>query len=308
MTINEVHLEGLDNNPIRVHKKQPPQSINKNLPPLFFTLMAIGSKGSGKTYSIVKLLKLYEKFPIYDIDNNKLDIRVVLFCPTGHSQANAVFKTLRDLDEKDIHLEYTDEVLKSVLEDIENEKKEIEAYAEYEKAYKRFLKLKVKDLTDDDYLILMKFNLEPLENIPKPKYKHPRVVFIIFDDLVGDPLAFKKSNNAGLNNLTIKHRHLQTNLIFTTQYPKAIPPLIRRNIDIYILFKFANKTSIIEGVYPEVSGILTEEKFTEFYEHSTKEPHDCFIVINHNMVKKSNSFRKNWDISLEFSNDTNNTA
>lgn len=304
MTITESHLDGLDNNPIKVHKKQPPQSINKNLVPLFFTLMAIGSKGSGKTYSVVKLLKLYEKYPIYDDENNKLDMRVILFCPTGHSQANVVFKTLKYLDENDIHLEYSDEKLKEVLNDIETEKKEIEEYAEYVKAYKRFLKLKVKDLTEDDYLILMKHNLEPIENIPKPKYDHPRINFLIFDDLVSDPQAFKKSHSAGLNHLTIRHRHLQTNLIFTSQYPKAIPPVIRRNIDIYVLFKFANSKSVLDGIYPEVSGVLTEEKFKELYEYSTKDPHDSFIVINHNMVKKSNSYRKNWDISL----DINSTA
>ena len=64
------------------------------------------------------------------------------------------------------------------------------------------------------------------------------------------------------------------------------------------------KKSVLEGVYPEVSGILTEEKFKELYEYSTNDPHDSFIVINHNMVKKSNSYRKNWDISL----DINSTA
>ena len=34
---------------------------------------------SGKTYSLIKLLKNYEKYPIYDNEGHKLDIRVIVF-------------------------------------------------------------------------------------------------------------------------------------------------------------------------------------------------------------------------------------
>ena len=67
----EKQLNGLDNQPIKTTKKPPPRSINPNLPPCYFTSIFIGSKGSGKTYSLIKLLKNYEKYPIYDHDNNK---------------------------------------------------------------------------------------------------------------------------------------------------------------------------------------------------------------------------------------------
>ena len=77
--ITEIKLDGLNNEPIRTNKKQPPKSKNENLPPCFFTSIFIGSKGSGKTYSLVKLLKNYEKYPIYDVDNNKLNMHVIYF-------------------------------------------------------------------------------------------------------------------------------------------------------------------------------------------------------------------------------------
>ena len=300
MNINEESLDGLDHKPIKVNKIPPPQSINKHLPPLYFTMMAIGMKGSGKSYSVVKLLKLYEQYPIYDYENNKLDFRVILFCPTGHSSANVVFTTLKYLDEKDIHLEYSDDKLQEVLHDIENEKNEIEEYAEYIKAYKRFLKLPIEKLTEDDYFALMKFNMEDPKNIPKPKYEHPRVVFLIFDDLVGTD-AFKPKHSSGLNHLCIRHRHLQTNLIFTSQYCKGCPPILRNNMDLFVLFKFASFKNVLDGIYPMISGLLTEEEFKELYEHSTKDKHDSFVIINHNMVSKGNSFRKNWDVALNVS-------
>ncbi len=39
------------------------------------------------------------------------------------------------------------------------------------------------------------------------------------------------------NNLCIKHRHLQCNLLCTIQYIKAIPPVLRRNLDIFVIFE-----------------------------------------------------------------------
>ena len=54
--ILETKLINLDNKPIKVNKKSPPMSINKDLTPLYFTAMFIGAKNSGKSYGLVKLL------------------------------------------------------------------------------------------------------------------------------------------------------------------------------------------------------------------------------------------------------------
>jgi hypothetical protein len=67
--------------------------------------------------------------------------------------------------------------------------------------------------------------------------------------LVGDPHAFKKGHSA-INNLC---------LLFTTQYIKAIPPVLRRNLDIFVICKIANVQSVIEQIYPEISGVIKEE-------------------------------------------------
>ena len=55
--ISETQLSTLDNKPIKVNKKSPPQSINPDLTPLYFTAMFIGAKCSGKTYGLVKMIK-----------------------------------------------------------------------------------------------------------------------------------------------------------------------------------------------------------------------------------------------------------
>jgi hypothetical protein len=298
--IQEIKLNGLNNEPVKTNKKTPPMSINKDLPPCYFTSIFIGSKGSGKTYSVVKLLKNYEKYPIYDADGNKLTMRVIVFCPTINSSANPIYESLKHLDENDIILDYSDDKLLDKLQEIEDEKKFIEDYKEYLTVWKKYMKIDedMSLLHHDELLILSKFDFTDPENMKKPEYKHPRINFLIFDDLVGDAHAFKKSHSA-LNNLTIKHRHLQCNLIFTTQYIKAIPPTIRRNLDIFIIFKFANVKSVTEQIYPEISGIIKEEEFELLFDYATENKHNALII---DQTSKQNIFKLNWDVALKINN------
>jgi hypothetical protein len=124
------------------------------------------------------------------------------------------------------------------------------------------------------------FDFTDPENIKKPEYKHPRIIFLIFDALVGDAHAFKKGHSASTH-LCIHHRHLQCNLKFTTQYIKAIPPVIRRNLDIFIIFKFANVKSVTKQIYPEISGIIKEGEFELLFDYATENKHNALIIIKH---------------------------
>ena len=295
--ITETNLRNLDNKPIKVNKKQPPQSTNPDLPPLYFTSLFVGGKGTGKSYSVCKLIKFYENSPIVDNEGNKREMRTILFCPTANSIANPIFKTLKSLEEDDIYTEYSDELLSDVLDELKDETETINDYNNYLKTYYKYLK-DYSTLTDKDLLILHSKNFIKPSKLEKPPFKYARVIFIIFDDLIGDALAFKKNKGNILNKLVITHRHLQANLLFTTQYIKAIPPILRANMDIYVLFKFASTKLLMEKIYPEFSALITEDEFLEVYKYATQEPNDSLISINHSMNKKANGFFKNWNIKL----------
>ncbi len=100
--------------------------------------------------------------------------------------------------------------------------------------------------------------------------------------------------------MTIRHRHLQCNFLFTTQYLKAIPPVIRRNIDIWVVFKFENAQSVVDHIYPEISAYVKEEDFKTLFEYSTETRHDSLII---DLTSKSNNmFKKDWDTALSVSN------
>jgi len=298
--ITETDLKHLDNLPIKIHKKRPPQSANKDLPPLFFTSLFIGAKGSGKTYSLVKLLKFYEASDIIDDEGNKRQMRIILFCPTADSIANPIYKSLKNLADEDVYTHYTDEILADKLEEINDEYETIKDYNDYVKTYQKYIKDYIT-LTDEDLEILHSENFKKPSELEKPPFKHPRIIFMIFDDLIGDAMAFKKNKGNILNRLVITHRHLQANLLFTTQYVKAIPPIIRSNTDIFILFKFASKKIIIDKIYPEISGLISEDKFIELYNYATADANSSLISINHAMNKHTNGFRKNWSVKLNLS-------
>ena len=278
----------------KINKTNEPQSKNPNLPPLFFSCLIVGSKNSGKSYAMTSLLKMFEENPIYDIRGNKLEQRIILFSPTALNESNIVFKNLKNLSTDDIHLEYTDDILEEILIDI---KSHIDGVNEYEKYLKLLDKYENtnQELTDDEYWLLFNNNFQPI-----PEKKHI-ITHICFDDLIGDKEVFKKSRDSGLVKFLLKHRHLYTNVFITTQYINAIQPIIKNNIDIFCLFKYANLNDIIKKFYPMVSGIMDEEQFKEIYLHSSQEKFNFLTVISHNSLKGRLVIRKNWNINLHLS-------
>ena len=149
--------------------------------------------------------------------------------------------------------------------------------------------------------ILYKHNFIDLDEdeFPKPKYKFPPVVFVILDDLIGSNDCFKKGNCL-ISNITIKHRHLGINLVFTTQNPKSIPNIVRNNTDVFILYKFANVKMVIEKVAEEVSNLIDETQFEELYKYATKEPYNALIIDTHPSTPNDLLFKLNWDKVLLF--------
>ena len=297
--IVESEIKSLKEEQVKL-KDETVESSNPYLPKLYFCAMFIGSKGSGKTYSLVSLLKHYEKSSILDKKGRKHVMRTIVFAPTATSDFNKIYTTLESLDqEKDIILEYSDEKLLEVLDQIKGEEEEIKEYYKYQKAYNKFKSN--EKLKDKHLLILDKYDFKDpfiTFDMVKPKYTQYRVNFLIFDDLISHQSAFKR--NSKICNLTIKCRHHHCSLLFTTQYAKGIPPVIRTNTDLWILFKFASKERIIEQIYNEVSSILTIEQFEALYEYATKDSkHDCLIIDNHSRVNKDLMFRRNWNIVLK---------
>lgn len=291
--ILEVPIDNIPKVNFQISKKPIPQSSNKNLPLMFNTQLYIGSKGRGKTHSLVSLLSLYESSVISDgISDYKM--RCFLIAPTAYSTANTIYQSLKSLDKSDIYLEYSDEILQGIIDDIKKKSDDYQEYLDYKKIYDKFIKNENK-LTDEELEELDKFDFkEPYELFEEVK---PYVNFIIFDDLVGTG-SFTLKTKSLINNLTIKHRHLKCNLIFTTQGFKQIPPIVRNNIDIYVIFKSASHKEVLDKIYQDINGYISYDDFKELYEYATGDNHDSLVLINNSLDKKGLEIRKNWDKKL----------
>jgi hypothetical protein len=242
--IKEISIAGLNNEPIKVKKPNIPQSDNKDLPRFFFNMLLVAQKHSGKTFLLAKLIKNYQKTKILDNEGNIHKVRVILFAPTAFSESNKIYESL-NVDPNDIHVNYSDEQLLNVLDEIKQENDEIKEYKKKLELLEKFKKVKdVHELSDEEILELHMFRFNK-NHIEKPKHEHERINFLIFDDIIGtNNGAFRKSGSA-LQNLIIKNRHHFTNVILTTQYIKSINLIIRENIDIWCLYKSQKKNHLL---------------------------------------------------------------
>ena len=60
---------------------------------------------------------------------------------------------------------------------------------------------------------------------------------------------------------------------------------MRRNLDIFVIFKFANVQSVVEQIYPEISGVIKEEDFKNVFEYATLNKHDALIYCEVDIIE-----------------------
>ena len=275
--IVEKKLEGF-NNKLKFDKLNYPQCSYGKCPRFYWNMMNIGSRGSGKTYTICQMIKHYEKHKIMK-DGTEYKIRTHLISPT--IQANEIYQSLDSLDmEKDAHDEYNDELLLNIIEDIKAEKKEYEKYLLYKEYYEKFMKTpesKLEKLYDENPEIFQL--LEEHEYIHPKDFKHepPKVSIVILDDLLGSD-AFTKKTKSVLVNAMIKNRHMGICFAVLVQSIKAVPKNIRLNCSVFQLASFKNKKVILEDIYDEVSNVIGLDEFEELYDFATDKPYGSLII------------------------------
>lgn len=269
-----------------------------NCPLFYFNLLSVASRGSGKTYNIVKLISHYEQNKLIDNDGIEHPLRTILISPT--TDANPIFKQLKSLDENDIHDKYSDELLQSIVDDIKKNKEETDEYNKYVKAYnkvvhfsERYLKVYL-DKHKDIFEILSLYDFADPDEIPQPKHKVNPVCIICLDDLMATG-AFTNKKLSTLTNNLIKNRHNGISFAILAQSVKSIPKNIRLNCNVFFIGKFASKKVVLEDLYEEVSNVLTIEQFEELYDKATEEQYGALTI---DCSHKDKRFLKGLDTEL----------
>ncbi len=294
--INEININGWNNKVVAHPKLVYPQCNDDGAPRNYFVALFVGARGSGKTYLLTKLLKTFEEKKCYK-DGTEVPQRIILVSPTAHSDSNQIFKSLKNLDwDIDVITEYSDDVLKRKMEEVKVELLQSKEYKEYKRVWAKFKKCKVKELTDDECVLLMKYNFEDFEDIPVPKFPDGFLLHWVIDDMIVSNIF--KNGRSAFTNLVIRNRHIiPGNIIIATQSIMQIPKTIRLNANLIVMFKFANKKSVMEDIHPVVSAYVTEEELTDLYEYATAEPHDALVIDG---TGRKIVFKKKFDKLLEY--------
>jgi len=290
--IIEETLTGWNNEPVKTDKVIYPQSKDENAPKNYFLGIFCGSRGSGKSYLFVKLLKTLEEKKIY-LHEKEIPQRIILICSTAHSDSNRVFKKLKFLDwDNDVIEDYDDNLLLDKMEELKTDLRLSKEYKEYKEAWKHFKECKdIEELNDDELKLLYEYDFIPFKELQKPKYPDGFIIHFIIDDMVGSSIF--KNGRSAFTNLCIRNRHvIPGNIIISTQSMMMIPKTIRLNANLIALFKFANKESILDDVYPTISAYITEDKFKELYEYATEKPYNSLVIDG---TGNKILFKKNFD-------------
>lgn len=283
----------------------PPEPINKNLPPLWFSLLSSSVKNSGKTYNVVELITAYENSGI-TLEGEKAEIRTIWFSgSTAKSDNNAIIRTLKSLAPEDIHdIDRTNtSKFKEVYNEALKEKQDAEDYMEYEAAYKHWKQVGEDNITELELLILDERDfVAPNKLLEQPKYKRPRVIFWVMDDLISNPEVFNRRKDNFVNSIIIRHRHsarelVPINMLLISQNFKSVTTIIRKNVDIFVLLKNANKQKLLENVADEVGGIIGLKDLEKLYDYAMGFEYGSLIVNVH--PKEKIRFRRGWQHELK---------
>ena len=297
----------------KFEKYTPPQPRNKDLPPCYNIILSSSPKGGGKTYNCVELLTAYEESGFVSSEGNDVRMRIIWISGgTSKSKQNNILNTLKTLHEKDrIDVEDNiDDTLNEIYDGLLAERDTIEEYNEYRRVYKKFMKNNIAKMTDEELQLLeWKSFINPAEDPDAPRdydgniLYHYRMVFMVLDDMIGGE-GFSSKRGNFFNKLSVKSRHesdklVGINLFYITQNLKSIPAIIRRQTDIFVLLKSANREYIIENIATEIGSHFSKEEIMEYYDKIMKIDYGSLILSIHKQEKEENRVRMGWNNIVE---------
>ena len=199
--IEETSIPNWNNLPVPIKDKvQYPQykdCESGGAPQNFFVPIFCGSRGTGKSYQLSKMLKTQEEKGTYTAEGQKIDNQILLISPTSFSPSNNFFKCLEGLnEEKDVMNDYDEDLFKSKIDKIKKDQDEAKEYQEYCKCYKIFENISdVNKMKVPDMMRLYAKDYQHPDELEKiPKYENGFRTTIILDDLL-ETKAFKLGRN-----------------------------------------------------------------------------------------------------------------
>lgn len=278
--LRNIEVPSVPNNiPEYAERRTPPQ-----MPRLHMLAAVVGSRNSGKTTTIIKILKLYIKSKSYD--------KIFWWSPTARREPK--MKAFIEQSSKDVPIEIFDTFNEGEFSQLLDWfKAEIDEYRRYKKqlvVWEKFKRCKSVDELSHDELIM----LEEMEwKKPMTTYKHGHPSWaLVWDDVIGQKNVFSPTCRGVTSNFWILHRHLSCSVFILSQIvANGIPRQIRGNISLWILFSCKSE-KLKKDVAEELAFKVEPERFLRIWDFATQEPHS-FLLADYDCPDERFMFRRN---------------
>jgi hypothetical protein len=291
-TIKKVNVyDSVIDQPVNNEYPTPPNSFKQPCLQLI-----CGQRTSGKSYLASKILAQAKKEKTFD--------KIYIVTPSFNSNKSYFGKYI---DESDV-FEPTKDSISKVIERVEADRDEWEAYLKKVKDYKKF-KSEIHDkkihISDDDVITYMEHGFFDKQK-PEWKYKtiEPPKSLLILDDVLGSPAILQSS---GLTRIATLNRHLaplEVNhsnrsacglavMILCQSYKmqSGISRVLRENVSLLTLFKNKQEKQL-ESIKEELANVVDIDCFDEAYNQATSEKYGS-LTIDFTPKTPCKTFRKN---------------
>lgn len=239
------------------------------LPDLFFIGLLSSSRGSGKSWKLLELLKMYDKADTFDTIN--------FFCPTLN--ADPKYEILNDFKaEVNTFDDYDDATMEDLIKAQDAKIQMYHKEKDKKKIWKRWNRgVPLDQFKPEEVMYMAETDFqEPPSQFP---HGEPSCIFI-FDDLMGNTDLYGNTSKKGFDfkKFAIKHRHHRASLLFSTQaFKNGVPKSIRNNLSLLLLG--ANKSpQVKKEIADEVSAYVSRDDFINMWDAATNEPYHFFMV------------------------------
>ena len=267
---------------------QQPRDAPDGFPNKSFLALLYSSKGTGKTNTLVNIVREYEKHKFFQ--------KIYLFSPSIHSDPK--YELLRNgkyiLREYD---NFTNEYFAEALEEITNDLALWKKYERVKKVFDKFNKIRhptakhLQSFSDEEIAILEEHDFEMLE---APFEREP-YTFIIFDDLASNKQLMSNGKSA-INSFLLLHRHKLCSVAFCTQiFRNAVPKMVRNNLDWYVLGPSKSDENM-KSVAEELTSYATDKELMAMWDKATAEPFHYFCI---NLMVPKYRFTRNFDEPIQ---------
>jgi len=236
-----------------------------------------GSRGSGKTYACIMLMKHFE--------NKGYIHRTFLLCPTRSS--NDLYSNLKTLKNTDSFIDENQfqMALSHILAEVRKDWKTYKDEQEYIKVYMKARRTPTLLSLQEQTLLEQRGGIVPML-LRKPSH------MLIIDDAQGTGI-YTNARQDLLSHIVIKHRHIPISIALLAQSWTGIPRVIRLNTTQFAVYKTGDKSQL-KQIYDTFANVIEYEEFEHLYKEAVGKPHG-FLFIDTVPKKEYKRFRSGFN-------------